>query len=92
VPVEKLLEAGKLQYFGPGKEQSIVINSFVMTIVEFGGSIKSYPNEENNLLTGEMKDAIANVVPGTKIFFEYITCVDESGSVMKLAAFQILIE
>jgi hypothetical protein len=54
------------------------IVSFRMTIVIKGTAPKEFYNEKNGELTEEMRDAIKRTSTGSKIYFEYIKCIDEN--------------
>lgn len=68
------------------------MKSFKMTLVVKESEPKEFDNEKNGELTDSMRDAIKNAPAGSKIYFEYITCVDKDNLTRKLHAIALVLK
>lgn len=67
------------------------IKSFTMTKIVKGKNPREFINDENGLLTEEMKREIKNSPVGTKLYFEHIKCIDKKGRIYSVYASSFII-
>lgn len=73
-----LIKSKKLS-FDEKASSGYKITTFKMTLVTKEGDQLSFGNDKDGELTAAMLEALAKAPAGSKLFFEYIRCVDENG-------------
>jgi hypothetical protein len=73
-------------------DSTFQIVSFVLTRVRKGESPVEVKNENGSNLTVEMKELVSKILPGDKLYFEYINCKSNDGTKLKLAALSFVVE
>ena len=78
--------------FGRSLDSMYRIAGFKMTLVIKGRDLLEFQNSKSNELTSFMIEAIKVAPIDSKIFFEYIRCVDKNGTSYSVNATQFIIK
>jgi hypothetical protein len=71
-------------------DKNITVDSFRMTLIRKSGNLEL--KSENEEVTTEMKTALKTLMPGDKVYFEYIKGTDDNGTTRSFAALSFVIE
>ena len=82
---EQFLKAEKLKVDSEGIE----IRSFKFSLYQKNADPFEISNDKNGNITNEMKEQIAKCNNGSKIFIEYIRCVDQKNTIYTLMPLSI---
>ena len=88
---DKLLNSSGLT-FGKSLDSAYKITYYKMTLVIKGRDLQEFQNSNTGELSSTMTNAIKNAPVGSKLFFEYIRCMDHNKSIHSVRATQFVLK